>query len=102
MRFFVSGEFSGFTLNYEENLFGGIQIWAFFGFWSVVHGRVLRRGDHLCVNWGLGEIFGVLSCKWGDLRGEVLGKSGLRDEGRGTHKGSSLRLKPLSTTYWAL
>jgi hypothetical protein len=78
MRFFVSGEFSGFTLNYEENLFGGIQIWAFFGFWSVVHARLLRRGDTSC--W-LGGIFGVLSCKWGDLRGEVLGKSGLRDEG---------------------
>jgi hypothetical protein len=32
MEEIVLGEFSGFTLIYEENLFGGIEIWVFLGF----------------------------------------------------------------------
>jgi hypothetical protein len=42
----VLGEFSGFTLNYEGNLFGGIEIWDFWGFCSVVHVGLLRRGTN--------------------------------------------------------
>jgi hypothetical protein len=40
------GEFSGFTLIYEENLFGGIEIWVFLGFWSVIHVGLLRWGTN--------------------------------------------------------
>jgi hypothetical protein len=34
MEEFVLGEFWGFTLNYEENLGGGILIWWFLRFWA--------------------------------------------------------------------
>jgi hypothetical protein len=40
----VWGNFKGFTLNYEENLFGGILIWGFLVFWSGSHVGLLRRG----------------------------------------------------------
>jgi hypothetical protein len=41
----VLGEFSGFTLNCEENTFGGIKIWCFLGVWADSHVEVVRRGD---------------------------------------------------------
>jgi hypothetical protein len=34
MEEFVLGEFRGFTLNCEENSFGGIEIWELFGVWA--------------------------------------------------------------------
>jgi hypothetical protein len=34
VRFYVLGEFLGFTLIYEEKLIEGIGIWWFFGFWA--------------------------------------------------------------------
>jgi hypothetical protein len=40
----VLEEFNGFTLNYEENLFGGIGNWCFLRICSVVHVEVVRRG----------------------------------------------------------
>jgi hypothetical protein len=62
MGFYVSEEFNGFTLFYEENNVGGIWIWLFLGFWSGFHVGLLRRGDafvfYVCI-WGN---FGVLSC----------------------------------------
>jgi hypothetical protein len=42
----VLGEFDGFTLNCEENLFGGIEIWDFWGFWSGLHVGPLRWGTN--------------------------------------------------------
>jgi hypothetical protein len=51
MGFFLLGEFRGFTLNCEENSFGGIEIWELFGVWAWVHVDVLRRGG-LCVHFG--------------------------------------------------
>jgi hypothetical protein len=51
----VLGEFSGFTLNYEENCLGGIGIYSFLEFWVRFHVKVLRRGDSIVF------ILGVLS-----------------------------------------
>jgi hypothetical protein len=48
LDFYVLGEFGGFTLFCEENLFGGIWIYSFLGFYPWVHVGVLRRGDNLC------------------------------------------------------
>jgi hypothetical protein len=46
------GEFSVFTLNCEENVFGGIGIWWFLGFCSWFHVGVVRGGgDFVCI-WG--------------------------------------------------
>jgi hypothetical protein len=58
VRFSVLGEFSGFTLNYEENDFGGIWIYAFLELWAGSHVGLLRRGDP----------FRFLLCFWGNLR----------------------------------
>jgi hypothetical protein len=57
MDFYVLGEFSVFTLIYEENFLGGILNWAFLGFWAEVHVGILRRGDS-CV---------LLLCVWGNF-----------------------------------
>jgi hypothetical protein len=57
------GEFSGSTLNCEGNLFGGIKIWAFLGFCSVVHVGLLRRGGPMLRIWGNLSVFGgVFPC----------------------------------------
>jgi hypothetical protein len=34
LDFCVLGEFGVFTLIYEENIIGGIEIHSFFGFWA--------------------------------------------------------------------
>jgi hypothetical protein len=48
LGFFVLGEFKRFTLNCEENYFGGIQIYSFLRIWADSHVRALRRGDTMC------------------------------------------------------
>jgi uncharacterized membrane protein len=40
----VLGEFSDFTLNYEENYVGGIEIGCFLKIWVVFHVDLVRRG----------------------------------------------------------
>jgi hypothetical protein len=60
VRFSVSEEFGNSTLNCEENVFGGIWIWCFLGFWSGFHVKPLRRGGTTVfygvfggtLNWG--------------------------------------------------
>jgi hypothetical protein len=50
----VLGEFSGFALNCEENIFGGIEFSDFLVFCSGSHVAPLRRGVTICafcVNW---------------------------------------------------
>jgi hypothetical protein len=75
----VWGNFRGFTLNYEEKLFGGILIWWFLMFWSVFHVGLLRRGG-TCVffpsalgefNWGYSPV-----CEWVDLFGQDMWEMG--------------------------
>jgi hypothetical protein len=41
----VLGESWDFTLNCEENSFGGIWFSDFFGVWAGIHVSLLRRGD---------------------------------------------------------
>jgi hypothetical protein len=53
MEKYVSEEFERFTLIYEENVFGGILNWGFFGFWAWFHVRVLRRGGTQCAFGGI-------------------------------------------------
>jgi hypothetical protein len=50
-----------FTLNYEENCFGGILNWGFSEFWAGAHVGLLRRGGDRCCFGGiyLGELPGV-------------------------------------------
>jgi hypothetical protein len=50
VRFYVLEEFEEFTLFYEENNFGGIGNWGFFGVWADSHVGSLRRGDNMCVS----------------------------------------------------
>jgi hypothetical protein len=57
LEFFVLGEFSGFTLNCEEKLIGGIGIYSFLEFYSGIHVDVLRRGTNGVV---LGEFICAL------------------------------------------
>jgi hypothetical protein len=52
----VLEEISDFTLNYEEKLNGGISNWTFFGFYSGIHVRLLRRGDTCVLICALGEL----------------------------------------------
>jgi hypothetical protein len=50
----VLEEFSGFALNCEENIFGGIEFSDFLVFWSGSHVAPLRWGVTICafcVNW---------------------------------------------------
>jgi hypothetical protein len=49
----VLGEFNGFVLNCEGNLFGGIQIWEFLRFYSGIHVELLRRGGDRCCFGGI-------------------------------------------------
>jgi hypothetical protein len=53
----VLGELWVFTLNYEENNVGGIEIWVFLGFWALVHVEVGRRGG----------VFVCTLCVWGNF-----------------------------------
>jgi hypothetical protein len=46
MDFNVLGEFGEFTLFYEENYFGGIQIYSFLRIWAGSHVSPLRRGTN--------------------------------------------------------
>jgi hypothetical protein len=65
MEEFVLGELWDFTLNYEEKLNGGIEIWVFLGFCSGSHVEVLRRGGHLVFPPVLlGELFGFEAGFW--------------------------------------
>jgi hypothetical protein len=59
VRFSVLGEFSGFTLNYEENVFGGIWIYAFLELWAGSHVGLLRGGTLLGSSCVFGGILGV-------------------------------------------
>jgi hypothetical protein len=55
MEFNVLEEFWGFTLFYEENIFGGINICCFLGAWAEFHVSPLRGGAvsvSLWVFWG--------------------------------------------------
>jgi hypothetical protein len=58
MEKLVLGEFYGFTLICEGNLFGGISIWAFLRVWVGSRVDLLRRGDRLC----------IILCVWGNFR----------------------------------
>jgi hypothetical protein len=60
MEINVSGEFSDSTLIYEENLFGGIGNWDFWGFSSGFHVGLLRRGDTYVFLCALGNLFSRL------------------------------------------
>jgi hypothetical protein len=57
MEIIVLEEFSGFALNCEENLVGGIGFYSFFGFWALVHVAVLRRGDTMLLFFVFGGNF---------------------------------------------
>jgi hypothetical protein len=61
MEFNVLEEFWGFTLFYEENIFGGINICCFLGAWAGFHVALLRRGVSLCC-----------FCAWGNLMCECV------------------------------
>jgi hypothetical protein len=53
------GEFGGFTLIYEENVIGGIEIWSFLG---VMGGRLTwgkEEGGQQCVFCALGGFIWV-------------------------------------------
>jgi hypothetical protein len=56
----VLEEFSVFTLNCEENGFGGIEFSDFLRFPSWIHVSVLRRGDQCVFVLCFGGILGVL------------------------------------------
>jgi hypothetical protein len=84
MENYVLGEFSGFTLNCEENFGGGILIWAFLGFCSWVHVGSLRRGGNVVrFEVELGWFLGVYSpvSDWGDLRGGLFTKKNCQGRG---------------------
>jgi hypothetical protein len=55
----VLGEFVGFTLIYEENLFGGIWFWCFLRLWAIIHVEVGRRGGTRVHIWGNLRVLGV-------------------------------------------
>jgi hypothetical protein len=72
-RKMFGGIWGGFTLFYEGNLIGGILLWAFLRFCSVVHVGMVRRGDYLCYSecvWGINWVvlLGVPCCAWVDLK----------------------------------
>jgi hypothetical protein len=97
---FVLGEFYGFTLFCEEKLFGGIGIWVFLEFWSVLSRGGLRRGDIKCFALhSLGKFSVKLGCSGvcegryftkNNCRGGVT-KRNLRDEIRTDVTGEVLR-----------
>jgi hypothetical protein len=69
----VLGEFNGFVLNCEGNLFGGIQIWEFLRFYSGIHVESLRRG-------GIGVVLGEFGLGGGGVSCPGMRMGGLGSE----------------------